>query len=259
MFIKPKKYYGQHFLTNASIASRIVNSLTGLGYQHVLEVGPGKGILTKILMQQEMFQWKCVEVDPDMVNWLIKILNVSSDKIILADFLKLNPATVWDEPYAIIGNFPYNISNQIVFHIIRHHQHIPEIIGTFQKEVAQRLVSTNNCKSYGISSIISQLYYNLEILFHIQPGSFYPAPKVISSTVRFRRKPLEQIPQMDLDLFLKFLKNVFSKRRKLLKNSLPEMINTRNKKIYQWLNYRPEQISSQEFFEIYNYYKHCII
>lgn len=248
MHARPKKRFGQHFLTDHTLAARIVHSLTGKNYKNVLEVGPGKGILTRVLMEQNIFDWKCVEIDEEMVQWLINHLNIPREKIIQEDFLKLKLDTVWNEPFAILGNFPYNISTQIIFHILHFSHLIPEVVGMFQREVAVRLASDHNSRNYGLTSVLVQLFYNVKILFHIQPGSFFPPPQVMSSVVIFTRKNSELLPDLQFHDMLRFLKKAFSQRRKILKNAFPELFHSTNSSFFEkWKNLRPEQIPVSEY------------
>jgi 16S rRNA (adenine1518-N6/adenine1519-N6)-dimethyltransferase len=216
--VKPKKHLGQHFLKNEAIAQRIALSLSGDGYRQVLEIGPGMGVLTQFLLGQN-FTVKVAEIDAESVAYLETHFKELHGNIIPADFLKLRLAEYFSAPFAIIGNYPYNISSQIVFKMLEHVALIPEMVGMFQKEVAERLVAEPGSKIYGILSVLSAVYYQREYLFTVEPQEFNPPPKVRSGVIRFKRK---STPELDCSYSnLKMVvKMAFNQRRKTLRNAL---------------------------------------
>ena len=186
--VKAKKYLGQHFLNDETVAKKIADTLTLKDYNNVLEIGPGMGVLTKYLLQKN-FTTYVIEIDTESVEYLkIHFLNLAN-RIIEKDFLKYNLNDIFkEEPFAVIGNFPYNISTQIVFKALEMRNQIPEFSGMFQKEVAQRICSTEGSKVYGILSVLTQAFYNAEYLFTVPPQVFNPPPKVESGVLRLTRK-----------------------------------------------------------------------
>ena len=212
---------------------------------HILEVGPGPGILSFSLNQ--MFDhFKAVELDRDMIANLRA--HISPEKIIHEDFLKLDLINLFEGPFFLVGNFPYNISSQIIFKMIEHHDIIPGMIGMFQREVADRICSTPGGKQNGILSLNAQAYYKTEKLFDIPPEAFNPPPKVWSSVIRLTRLEESKL-QCDTKLYTKVIKQAFSQRRKKLRNTLKSFLDTDQDEIFQK---RPEQLSVDEFVNIVN-------
>lgn len=251
-YVRPKKHYGQHFLKDANIARKISESLTlHQNYKHVLEIGPGTGVLTQFLLHSPDFQTTLIELDSEAYNYLIEKYSKNKDSIILGDFLKLNLSELFTEPFAVIGNFPYNISSQILFAVFENKNIVPEVVGMFQKEVAQRIVSVPNSKVYGILSVLLQSYYDIEYLFTVDEDVFYPPPKVKSAVIRLKRNNVRALA-CDEKRFVQVVKQAFNQRRKTLRNALrglnmnPELLAS------DILNKRAEQLSVADFVGITN-------
>ena len=192
--VKPKKKLGQHFLTDENIAKKIADTLTLKGYKNVLEIGPGMGMLTKYLLQKDCTTY-VIEIDPEAVRYLKANYLHLAPRIIEKDVLKYNlKETFKDETFAIIGNFPYNISTQIVFKTLEMRNQIPEFSGMFQKEVAERICEKEGSKKYGILSVLVQAFYTAEYLFTVPPQVFNPPPKVESGVLRLTRKEDYTLP-----------------------------------------------------------------
>ncbi len=245
MSVKAKKHLGQHFLIDESIAQNIAQSLTGKGYQKVLEIGPGMGVLTKYLLQTTHDIY-VIEIDTESVDYLQKNYPKLDGKILYKDFLKYNIKEVFnEEPFAIIGNFPYNISSQIVFKTLEMRDQIPEFAGMFQKEVAERICEKKGSKAYGILSVLCQAYYHCEYLFTVSEHVFNPPPKVKSGVLRMTRYTTEM--PCDDKLFKNVVKTAFNQRRKTLRNSL-KSLNLSDKLTEDTIfALRPEQLSVEEF------------
>jgi 16S rRNA (adenine1518-N6/adenine1519-N6)-dimethyltransferase len=216
-----KKRFGQHFLRDKNIASRICDSLKGMGpvYHKLLEVGPGEGVLTGILLEKYGDGFYVVEIDRDLIPGLVKKFSSLNGRLINQDFLELNLDEIFKEPFGIIGNFPYNISSQIVFKLVEHRDNAMEMVGMFQREVAQRIAAKAGTKTYGLLSAWVQIFYDAEYLFTVQEGSFVPPPKVKSGVVRLTRKQ-ENLMGVDADFVLEVIKAGFGQRRKTLRNAL---------------------------------------
>lgn len=253
--MRAKKSFGQHFLTNEGIAGQIADSLqmNGLeGKPRVLEIGPGQGFLTKYLLEKNI-DLQVVEADHDMVDYLLRNYVQLHGKIISEDFLKLNMDQVFISPpsqFYLIGNFPYNISSQIVFKMIDHRDRIPELVGMFQKEMAERIIASPGGKDYGIISILTQAHYDGEYLFSVGNQNFNPPPKVQSGVIRLTRKDGEL--GCDEVLFKKVVKQAFSQRRKMLRNTLKPFFNDPEILQDEYFKKRPEVLSVDEFVELTN-------
>ncbi len=249
--VSPKKFLGQHFLRDENIARKIVESLTGFGnYDAVLEVGPGTGVLTKFLALNEQWKWYGAELDRDSAAYLREEYPRLLPRIIEGDFLKMD-LNEWmgKAPFAVIGNFPYNISSQILFKVLENRDQIPEMVGMFQKEVALRIASKPGNKVYGILSVLTQAFYDVEMLFNVDPQVFHPPPKVQSAVIRLKRKTAGS-PDCDPALFFRVVKTAFNQRRKMLSNSLKNM-NVKWEILPEKLSYkRPEQLGVEEFVKI---------
>jgi len=247
--VKAKKHLGQHFLNDESIAQRIADSLTLNGYKKVLEIGPGMGVLTKYLLDKPIETY-VIEIDTESVAYLQTHYLKLSDKIISENFLNNNISkSLGNKTFAIIGNFPYNISTQIVFKTLELRDQIPEFSGMFQKEVAERICSKKGSKVYGILSVLAQAFYDVEYLFTVPPTVFNPPPKVDSGVMRMIRKENYQLPCSEKLLFT-VVKTAFNQRRKTLRNSLKSLNlsdSLRNDSIF---DLRPEQISVEQFIEL---------
>ncbi len=247
--VRAKKHLGQHFLTDENIASKIADSLSLKGYKHILEIGPGMGVLTKYLLQKGIVT-HVIEIDRESVEYLkANYLNLD-DRIIEKDFLKYDLKEIFnDEPFAIIGNFPYNISSQILFKTLEMRNQIPEFSGMFQKEVALRICSKEGSKVYGILSVLTQAFYDAEYLFTVPPQVFSPPPKVDSGVLMLKRKESYSLP-CDEILFFKIVKTGFQQRRKTLRNSLKTFNLSDNLKANAIFDQRPEQLSVERFIEL---------
>ncbi len=219
--VRPKKHLGQHFLADPNIARNIVGALQlPDGVKEVLEIGPGMGVLTQYLLQNPAYQTSVVEIDTESVAYLKVHYPALAARIYATDFLKQSLATMFPEqPLAIIGNFPYNISSQIFFAVLNNRQQVREVVGMIQKEVAQRLAEPPGSKTYGILSVLLQAYYKIEYLFTVPPHVFVPPPKVESAVVRLTRNDTLQL-DCDEKLFFRVVKQAFQTRRKTLRNAL---------------------------------------
>jgi 16S rRNA (adenine1518-N6/adenine1519-N6)-dimethyltransferase len=219
-YVKPKKSLGQHFLNDTNIAQKIVGSLTGHGaYDSVLEVGPGTGVLTQFLLKQDFKNFKVVEIDHFAISVLLERFPELEGRLFHADFLKFDMDAYLSGRFAVIGNFPYNISTQIMFRVLEMRDRVPEVVGMFQKEVAQRIASPPGGKQYGILSVLLKAWYDVELLFEVPPQVFFPPPKVQSAVIRIKRNAEETLG-CDEDLFVKVVKAGFNQRRKTLRNAL---------------------------------------
>ena len=249
MKVKPKKYLGQHFLNDLSTAQKVADTLSFNGYKKVLEIGPGMGVLTNNLLKKtvEVF---VIEIDSESVNYLKKHFNILSENIIEADVLKYDFKNIFgDEQFAITGNFPYNISTQIVFKLLQCRNMIPEFTGMFQKEVAQRICVKEGTKTYGILSVLVQAFYKADYLFTVSPEVFTPPPKVNSGVLRLKRKNNFILP-CDEKLFFKVVKTAFQQRRKTLRNSLKTLDLSDNLKANTIFDKRPEHLSVESFVNL---------
>lgn len=247
--VRAKKHLGQHFLTDEKTARDIAGSLTYSGYKNVLEIGPGMGVLTKYLLQKDI-ELGVVEIDRESVQYLNENYPVLEGKIYEEDFLKYDVRSVFNgEPFAIIGNFPYNISTQIVFKTLENRDIIPEFSGMFQKEVAQRIASPHGNKTYGILSVLAQAFYDITYLFTVPPSVFNPPPKVESGVIRLRRKENYTLPCNEA-LFFRIVKTAFQQRRKTLRNSLKIFQLPDNLREDAIFGQRPEQLSTEQFIEL---------
>lgn len=243
--VKPKKHLGQHFLTDESISERIVN-LVSEPNKPIVEIGPGKGVLTKFLIDK--YKLLAVDVDKESIEFLKKKYPAYSDRFIYDDFLKLNPAKLFNDKFAVIGNFPYNISSQIFFKILNFKDNIDEVVCMIQKEVAERIVSSDNSKKYGILSVLLQTFYDIELCFNVKPGAFFPPPKVNSAVIKLVRNKRRELPVPE-NMYFIIVKQSFNKRRKVLSNSLKSIL--LNLEIESnLLTKRPEQLSVNQFIEL---------
>jgi len=250
VYVKPKKSLGQHFLKNETVAKQIAESLPIVDTHNVLEIGPGMGMLTKYLAKQPAINLKVVEIDFESVAYLIDNKIVDTDQIVTGDFLTLPITRYFDSSFSVIGNFPYNISTEILFKVLDNKNTIPFLVGMFQREVAQRIASGPGNKNYGITSVLLQAYYSIDYLFTVEENDFYPPPKVKSGVIIMKRN---EIATLDCDekLFVRVVKQSFNQRRKTLRNSLRSMLAEAiiEKEIF---NLRPEQLSVQRFVELTN-------
>jgi 16S rRNA (adenine1518-N6/adenine1519-N6)-dimethyltransferase len=245
--VKPKKGLGQHFLKDKDIASRISDSLTGIGYSSVLEIGPGMGILTGFLIGRGFKDFRVIEIDNESVYYLKKHFP-ELENIIRGDFLKLDIDAYFTDAFAIIGNFPYNISTQIFFKALKHREKVREIAGMLQKEVAERICSGPGTKAYGILSVLLQAYYRPEYLFTVNEHVFSPPPKVKSGVIRLIRNDVKQL-DCDEALFVRVVKACFNQRRKTLRNSVKAAFDL-DREDYPEFGLRPEQLSVEQFVKL---------
>ena len=249
MSVKAKKHLGQHFLTDESIAEKIADILSEKGYKNVLEIGPGMGVMTKYLLQKD-YTTHVVEIDDESVEYLQAHYLHLAPRIYNTDFLKVNLNELFKgDQFAIVGNFPYNISTQIVFKTIDNRALIPEFGGMFQKEVAERICAEPGSKIYGITSVLTQAYYDTEYLFTVPPTVFNPPPKVDSGVMVMTRKKELNLPVPD-KLFKTIVKTAFGQRRKMLRSSLKSYKLSDELKNSELFSKRPEQISVQGFIEL---------
>lgn len=247
--VKAKKHLGQHFLKDEGIAKDIADTLTLKGYNKVLEIGPGMGVLTKYLLDKETDTY-VIEIDTESVAYLNAHYPKLHGKIISEDFLRYDITKDFgNEPFAIIGNFPYNISSQIVFRALELRERIPEFSGMFQKEVAERICEKKGSKTYGILSVLVQAFYDAEYLFTVPEYVFNPPPKVKSGVLRLIRKENFHL-ECDERLFFNVVKTAFNQRRKTLRNSLKTYNLSDILKEDTIFDLRPEQLSTEEFIEL---------
>ena len=222
--VRAKKQLGQHFLTDKNIAEKIVNSLQlPESVQHVLEVGPGMGILSDFLFLQKTFETYLIDIDTESIVFLHKKYPEAGNRIISGDFLAYDFSIITKGQIAIIGNFPYNISSQILFKILENRQQVQQVVGMFQKEVAERCAANAGSKAYGILSVFLQAYYKVEYLFTVKAGVFNPPPKVLSAVIRLTRNEVSAL-DCDEQLFWKVVKAGFNQRRKTLRNALSGIV-----------------------------------
>tara|TARA_B110000503_G_scaffold73659_1_gene113824 strand:+ start:2391 stop:3176 length:786 start_codon:yes stop_codon:yes gene_type:complete len=249
MSVKAKKHLGQHFLKDRGVCQRISDQYKEhKGCKKVLEVGPGMGALTEFLLARDLDVW-AMEVDRDSVPYLNEHFPALHGKIIEADFLKIDLKSVMGvEPYAVVGNFPYNISSQILFTCLEHRNQIPEIMGMFQREVAQRIAEKPGTKKYGILSVFMQAYYDIEYCFTVDEHVFDPPPKVKSGVIRCVRNEREKLP-CDEVLFKQVVKMSFNQRRKTIRNSVKALLKG-NKVDHEFMALRPETLSVDQFVEL---------
>ena len=249
MTVKAKKHLGQHFLNDENIAKKIADTLSLEGYKDVLEIGPGMGVLTKYLLKKDTTT-HVIEIDTESVDYLKNNYLHLANRIYEKDFLKYDLTEIFNnQPFAIIGNFPYNISSQIVFKTLDMRHQIPEFSGMFQKEVAQRICSKEGSKVYGILSVLTQAFYDAEYLFTVPPSVFNPPPKVDSGVLLLKRKANYSLPCNE-KLFFKVVKTSFQQRRKTLRNSLKTFNLSDNLKANTIFGQRPEQLSVSQFIEL---------
>ncbi len=217
-FVRAKKHLGQHFLKESATALRITEALTGHGgYRTVIEVGPGTGALTKHLLERTDIDLTCIELDVESVAHLHATW--PQLHVVQGDLLRMDLGAIGDGPLGVIGNFPYNISTQIIFKVLENRDRVPEVVGMFQKEVADRLCAVPGSRTYGISSVLSQLWYRMEPLFTVEADAFIPPPKVRSAVIRMQRNERTSLP-VEEKLLTSLVKAAFGQRRKTLHNAL---------------------------------------
>lgn len=250
--VRAKKHLGQHFLTEVGIAEKMAAAITfHRGAQGVLEIGPGTGILTRALIAAHSQPLLLVEIDKESVAYLHKHHPELSESIIEADFLRMPLTGLFEgKPFVLAGNFPYNISSQILFKLVDHHQQIPEMVGMFQREVAQRIASEPGTKAYGILSVLVQTWYRTEYLFTVNEGCFHPPPKVKSGVIRLARNDRDALP-VPYPFLKMVVKTAFGQRRKTMRNSLSGLIKQSTIPIEgEVLSLRPERLSADAFIDL---------
>ena len=247
--VKPKKHLGQHFLTDKGIARDIVDAINP-STKNLIEIGAGTGVLTRYILEKDIPNFKIIEIDTESVNYLLNHFKAMENIIIEADFLHFKLEDLFQENFSIIGNFPYNISNQILFKAYDYRQQVAEVVGMFQKEVAERIASKPGNKKYGILSVLLQAYYDIEYLFTVNEDVFDPPPKVKSGVIRISRNDVKQL-NCNEKLFFRVVKAIFNQRRKMARNSLKSLLGEQ-KIDHVLMTKRPEELTVNNFIEITN-------
>ena len=248
-FVKPKKHLGQHFLTDDNIARKITESLPAGNYP-LLEIGPGTGVLTKFLLRSGNPDMYFIDTDAEAVLYLKNHYPEHENRFIHADFLKVNLEQFFTGNFVIIGNFPYNISSQILFRVLDHRVQVTHVIGMIQKEVAERLAAGPGSKTYGILSVLLQAYYRIEYLFTVNENVFFPPPRVKSAVIRLTRNDTVRL-DCDEELFFKVVKTAFNQRRKTLRNSLRSFyIDYQRDNLEHLAGKRAEELSVEDFVRL---------
>ncbi|MEP6645519.1 MAG: 16S rRNA (adenine(1518)-N(6)/adenine(1519)-N(6))-dimethyltransferase RsmA [Saprospiraceae bacterium] len=248
--MRAKKSFGQHFLTQEPIAERLALSVVSDGCQAIVEVGPGKGILTKYLLKLSLPVY-AVELDRDMIPLLEREFLGSGLHLVQGDILKVrfDELIGKDSNFVMVGNFPYNISSQIIFLGIQHRHHVPFMAGMFQREMAERICSPPGSKNFGVISVLTQAYYTPSLLFHVKPGSFSPPPKVQSSVISLTRYRSE-VDDLPFQSLRQVVKMAFSQRRKMLRNTLASIVTEDQLISHGVSEQRPEQLSVDQFIAL---------
>lgn len=251
--VKAKKHLGQHFLTDLSIAKRIADAMTTERTHNALEIGPGMGVLTQFIDKRDDVRLRLVEIDTESVEYLHEHFSIDHKDIIEADFLKLKLDELFPgEQFSVIGNFPYNISSQIFFHVLDYKDLVPQVVCMLQREVARRLASGPGSKEYGILSVFLQAYYDIEYLFTVDENVFNPPPKVKSGVIRLVRNNVEHL-DCDEKLFRAVVKATFNQRRKTIRNSIRAVrFDHEALADHPYMQKRPEQLSVAQFIELTN-------
>lgn len=250
--VRAKKHLGQHFLADETIAFNIVKALSDkVDKGDVLEIGPGMGVLTQYLLKMPNLKIHAIDVDRESIVYLKQQFPELQNTLIEGDFLQLNLTELFSNEFSLIGNFPYNISSQIVFKLLENRNQIPLMVGMFQKEVAERLASGTRTKDYGILSVLTQAYYDVEYLFTVPEHVFNPPPKVKSGVVRLVRKSVE--PVINQKDFFKVVKTAFNQRRKKLRNALHQF-NIKDEILQPtgYLDKRAEELTYSDFITLTN-------
>lgn len=250
--VRAKKKLGQHFLKNEEIAQKIVHSLSRTDeYRQVLEVGPGMGVLTKYLIQETAYETYVIDIDKESIAYLRTHFPSLDKNIIDGDFLKLDLETLFPGSFAVIGNFPYNISTEILFKVLDHKNRVPEVVGMFQKEVAERIAAKPRNKTYGITSVLLQAFYDIDYLFTVGENEFNPPPRVKSAVIRLRRNEVQQL-DCDEKKFKMLVKAGFNQRRKTLRNSVKAFKLKPEFADHKYLSQRAEELSVADFVALTN-------
>lgn len=248
--VRAKKSLGQHFLKDKAIARKVSDSVTGIGYDSVLEIGPGMGILTGFLLERNFPDFRVIEIDKESVDFLKKNFP-SLTNIIEGDFLRLQLRDLFSGKFAVVGNFPYNISSQILFRVLEYRNMVVEVTGMFQKEVADRICTGPGSKTYGILSVLVQAFYNTKYLFTVSEKVFSPPPKVKSGVIQLTRN-IRMSLDCDEELFFRVVKACFNQRRKTLRNSVRASFPIISDN-YPDFKLRPEQLSVEQFVSLTNW------
>lgn len=249
--VKPKKQLGQHFLNDKNIAAQIVDAISS-ETKNLLEIGPGTGVLTDFILQKNIPDFKIIEIDKESVDFLNEKYPQLKEQLIFGDFLRLDLANVFDDKFSIIGNFPYNISSQILFKVLDYRHQVDEVVGMFQKEVAERVASGPGTKKYGILSVLLQAFYDIEYLFTVNEDVFIPPPRVKSGVIRLKRNTVNKL-DCNEKFFKTVIKTSFNQRRKTISNSLKSLgFKDHLGELGHLARQRPEQLSVAEFVEITN-------
>ena len=247
--VRPKKALGQHFLIDQNIARKIVEQLSS-DVETVVEVGAGMGVLTQYMVQDILDKFYVIEIDKESIAYLRNHFPMLGERLVEGDFLKADLGQYGQKNMAIIGNFPYNISSQIFFQVLKHKDLVVEVVGMVQKEMAERMAAKEGSKTYGILSVLMQAWYDIDYCFTVNENVFNPPPKVKSAVIKMRRNAVTELG-CDEKLFVTIVKQAFNQRRKTLRNSLrpllkPDIIDN------QVFNKRPEQLSVKEFIDLTN-------
>jgi 16S rRNA (adenine1518-N6/adenine1519-N6)-dimethyltransferase len=250
--VRAKKHLGQHFLKDENIAAKIAGSLSPSARQ-VLEVGPGTGMLTKYLLRQNFDKFVAVEIDRESAAFLRANYPHLGAGLVETDFLKMDISSLFEGPFSVIGNFPYNISSQIFFRILENHEQVNEAVGMIQKEVAVRIAALPGRKDYGILSVLLQAWYDIEYLFTVEPTVFVPPPKVQSAVIRLTRNQRTELGCSEKFL-LQVVKTAFNQRRKTLHNALKPIGDYNG----EFAGKRAEQLSVDQFVNLTNDIEHIL-
>ena len=251
MEVRAKKALGQHFLTDQSIAMKIVESLGRSEVRDVLEIGPGMGVLTQYLLKRDDIDLKLVELDGESVEYLLTHFPGMQGKLYQADYLRLDIHTLFQDKYRVIGNFPYNISSQIFFKILEDKDRVPEVVCMIQKEVAERIAEKPGSKTYGILSVLLQAWYDIDYIVSVGSGAFCPPPKVQSAVIRLRRNSRSSLG-CDEKLFKTVVKTAFNQRRKTLRNALKPLLGDSVDSSNPVFDLRAERLSVEDFVSLTN-------
>lgn len=251
MEVRAKKALGQHFLTDQSIAMKIVDSLGRSEVRDVLEIGPGMGVLTQYLLKRDDIDLKLVELDGESVEYLLTHFPGMQGKLYQADYLRLDIHTLFQDKYRVIGNFPYNISSQIFFKILEDKDRVPEVVCMIQKEVAERIAEKPGSKTYGILSVLLQAWYDIDYIVSVGSGAFCPPPKVQSAVIRLRRNSHSSLG-CDEKLFKTVVKTAFNQRRKTLRNALKPLLGDSVDSSNPVFDLRAERLSVEDFVSLTN-------
>lgn len=250
--VRAKKHLGQHFLNDKNAAQKIVEALEpNLGFKQVLEVGPGMGVLSDFLLQKDAYETWLIDVDDESITFLAEKYPQLDNRLIHGDFLALDFSQFFGDKMAVIGNFPYNISSQILFKILEERQRVVQMVGMFQKEVAERCVAKPGSKEYGILSVFLQAYYDVQYLFTVKAGAFNPPPKVLSGVMKMTRNERDTL-DCDEKLFWRVVKAAFNQRRKTLRNALSAVVPKDRMSDNALYELRAERLSVEDFVSLTN-------